>query len=307
MKKIFTTAILIVLLQTSVFAVENDVELNEKLAGIGFGKIFALEPETQIKKMFGNYVKYSNKHDLNKICTMYDEKYVNSDGFDFATYKMLIKKTWEAYPDISYTNEIKSIVVNGDYATVQAKEFVKGNAKEPSEYLEDKGYLESDADIVYYLKRNGSSWVIVSDSVLAEKTFLKYGEAKDIAFDIIAPATAVAGEEYSVLFAADLPKNKILLGSITNEKITYPAEKTKEVFRKLKEDGILERFVRANSDGFNEQATVAVGITKPEVDESKDIKFSVSGVAFLISRVNVVQPKKFEITEQDKSNVKNAQ
>ena len=113
-----------------------------------------------------------------------------------------------------------------------------------------------------------------------------------LAFEI--GVTNIYGEEYTVLFAAELPKDKILLGSITNEKITYPNERQKEVFRKLKEDGILERVVRANNEGYNEQAVVSVGITKTEINEEKDLKLSVSGVAFLITRVNVVQPKKFE-------------
>ena len=100
-----------------------------------------------------------------------------------------------------------------------------------------------------------------------------------------------AGEEYSITFAVEAPKDKLLLGSITNEKITFPSERPKEVFRKIKTDGMLERIVRANNEGFNEQAVVSVGITKTEVNDEKSLKVSVSGVAFLMTRVNVVQVK----------------
>lgn len=298
MKKLIITLLLAVLVSNQVMAEQTQAEIDEKLASVGFGKIFALEPKEQLTKLFENYVKYGNKHNLNKIKSLYDVKYVNADGFDYDTYFKLVEQTWDMYPDMIYTSEIKNISVEGDYATVQTKETAKANAKEPSEYLEDKGALESCSEIVYYLKKTGNKWVIVSDSAISEKTFLKFGDAKDIAFDVVAPGMIGAGQEYSVIFAADMPKDKILLGSITNEKITYPNERPKEVFRKLKDDGMLERVVRANNDGYNEQAVVSVGVTKTEVSDEQDIKLSVSGVAFLMTRVNVVQSKNFDLSKQ---------
>ena len=125
---------------------------------------------------------------------------------------------------------------------------------------------------------------------------MKFGDAKNVAFDVVAPGMIPAGEEYTIIFAADMPKDKILLGSITNEKITYPSERPKEVFRKLRDDGMLERVVRSNTDGYNEQAVVSVGVTKTEVLEEQDIKLSVSGVAFLMTRVNVVKSKNFDLS-----------
>lgn len=303
MKKTVVFLALALMCSNQAFALQSEADLNEKLASIGFGKWYSADPKTQISKLFENYTKYSNRHNLKKVRSFYDEKYVNSDGFDLETYFELVSQTWDMYPDMEYESEVKNIVINGDYATVQTLERAKGNAKEPSEYLEDKGSISSSSEIIYYLKKAGNRWVILSDSALSEKTFLKYGDAKNVAFDVIAPGVAVAGTDYSVLFAADVPKDKILLGSITNEKITYPTERPKEVFRKLKEDGMLERFVTANTDGFNEQAVVAVGITKAEINEEMDMKLSVSGVAFLMTRVNVVQPKKINlnVNENEKS------
>lgn len=297
MKKLIITILFAILVSNQVLAEQSQAEIDEKLASVGFGKLFALEPKEQITKLFENYIKYGNKHNINKIKSLYDEKYVNADGFDYETYFKLVAQTWETYPDMTYTAEIKNITVNGDYATVQASETAKGNAKETSEYLDSHGNLDSTSEIVYYLKKNGNKWAIVSDSAISEKTFIKFGDAKDIAFDVVAPGMIGAGQEYSVVFAADMPRDKMLLGSITNEKITYPSERPKEVFRKLKADGLLERVVRANSDGYNEQAVVSVGITKTEVSGEQDIKLSVSGVAFLMTRVNVVQNKKFDLSE----------
>lgn len=295
MKKIIFALALSIMCSNQVFAMHSDVEINEKLALIGFGKIFAQDPQEQLTKLFENYVKCGNNHNLKKIKTFYDEKYVNADGFDYNTYFELVGQTWNLYPDMKYSSEIKSIMVNGNYATVHTKEAAIGNAKETSTYLEDKGLLENTSEVVYYLKKYGNQWKIISDSAISEKTFLKYGDAKNVSFDVVAPGMTAAGEEYSVLFAADIPKDKILLGSITNEKITYPNERQKEIFRRLKEDGMLERVVRANNEGYNEQAVVSVGITTTEVTENKELKLDVTGVAFLMTRVNVVQTKKFNL------------
>ncbi len=296
MKKIFITLLLAVIFSNQVLAEQTQAEINEKIAAVWFAKVFALEPKEQLTKLFADYAKYGNKHNLKKVQSFYDEKYVNSDGFDYKTYFELVKQTWDMYPDMTYTTEIQNISVNGDYAVVQTKETAVGNAKEPSEYLDDKGSLESSSEIVYYLKKKGNKWVIISDSAISEKTFLKFGDAKNVAFDVVAPGMIPAGEEYTIIFAADMPKDKILLGSITNEKITYPSERPKEVFRKLRDDGMLERVVRSNTDGYNEQAVVSVGVTKTEVLEEQDIKLSVSGVAFLMTRVNVVKSKNFDLS-----------
>lgn len=292
MKKLLLTIILSCWMTTPVFATENnDININEKLASIGFGKLFAFDPKEQISNLFKDYEKCGNKHQLNKLKNFYHEKYVNADGFSYDTYFKLVEQTWAMYPDIKYTFEVKDIDVNGDYATVRVYETAKGLAKEPSEYLADQGQIESFAEFVYYLKKFGNQWKLISDNAISEKTFLKYGEAKDIAFDVVAPGMIAAGEEYTVTFAADMPKDKLIMGSITTEKITYPSERPKEVFRKIKEDGMLERIVKANTDGFNEQAVVAVGVTKTEISDEKNLKVSVSGVAFLMTRVNVAQIK----------------
>lgn len=295
MKKILLALTLTILLSNQVMAEASEAELNEKLSSIGFGKIFSREPKEQITSMFEKYQKHANNHNLTKVRSYYSDKYANADGFDVDTYFSLIKQTWEMYPDMKYTTTIKSIDVNGDYATVQTGETSWGTAKEPSEYLQDNGSLESCSEVIYFLEKIGNNWKIVSDTAVSEKTYLKYGDAKDIAMDIVSPKIAVAGSDYSVMLEAEMPSNMMILGSITNEKITYPTEKPKEVFRKLKEDGILERIVQANTEGYNENAVISLGVTKAEISEDQDIRLNVSGVAFLMSRVNVVQKKKFDL------------
>ncbi len=294
MKKIILALTLAILVSSQAFAAQTQEDINEKIASIGFGKMFSQDPKEQIAKLFESYQKASNRHNIDKIKSFYSTKYVNSDGFNYDIYFKLIKQTWEMYPDMTYTTVVKSIEANSDYAAVQTYETALGTAKIPSEYLDDKGSIESCSQVIYYLEKEGNSWKIVSDSPISEKTFLKYGSAKNIPFDISAPRVAGAGAEYTVTLESSAPKDSIILGSITNEKITYPTEKPKEVFRKLKEDGILERVVTANKDGFNENAVVSVGITKAEITEEQEMKLNVSGVAFLMSRVQVISKKKFD-------------
>ena len=299
MKKLLFSFIFLGIISAPTMAVElSECDINEKLATIGFGKFFAFDPQEQIKNLFKDYEKAGNKHKINQVKTFYHSNYVNADGFSYNSYFDLVGQTWDLYPDLQYSFEVKSIDVNGDYATVQIKETARGIAKEPSEYLADKGELESEAEFIYYLKKYGNQWKIISDSAIYEKTFIKYGDAKNIAFDIAAPGMTAAGEEYCVTFAADVPKDRILLGSITNEKITFPTERPKEVFRKLQENGMLERILKANNEGYNEQAVVSVGITKTEIGKDKNLKLSVSGVAFLMTRVNVTQIKHKNLGEK---------
>ena len=292
MKKLLFSFIFLGLIANPAVATEElNSNIDEKLASIGFGKLFAFDPQEQIRNLFKEYEHCGNKHQLNKLKNFYHQNYVNADGFSYNSYFDLVQQTWNLYPDMKYSFEVKNIDVTGDYATAQVRETATGTAKDASEYLEDKGSLESNAEIIYYLKKYGNQWKIISDSAIYEKTFVKYGDAKDIAFDVVAPGMTAAGEEYSITFAADIPKDRILLGSITNEKITFPAERPKEVFRKIKENGFLERIVTANNDGYNEQAVVSVGVTKTEINKDKNLKLSVSGVAFLMTRVNVVEIK----------------
>jgi len=144
MKRLLLAVIFSSLVCSPVLAnAQLDADINEKLSSIGFGKLFAFDPQEQIKNLFKDYENSGNNHKLNQLKNFYSEKYVNGDGFSYASYFDLVKQTWEMYPDIEYSFEVKNIIVNGDYATVQVYETAKGTAKEPSEYLEDKGQLES--------------------------------------------------------------------------------------------------------------------------------------------------------------------
>ena len=103
MKKILSAFILSYLITSPVLANESmDIEINDKLASIGFGKLFAFDPKEQITNLFKDYEKCGNKHQLNKLKNFYHEKYVNADGFSYDTYFKLVEQTWAMYPDMQY-------------------------------------------------------------------------------------------------------------------------------------------------------------------------------------------------------------
>ena len=73
-----------------------------------------------------------------------------------------------------------------------------------------------------------------------------------------------------------------------NEKIINPPETSEPIFRKLSTDGILERIVRSNKIGKNEYAMASVGFTRANVaDDFSSISFRMSGLAFVLKRVNM--------------------
>lgn len=74
--------------------------------------------------------------------------------------------------------------------------------------------------------------------------------------------------------------------------MVFPPENTKEVFRKIA-DGTLERVFKANDNNVNESVVASVGLTHAEnYDESK-IRVYLSGLAFIMTRVNVIPENKY--------------
>ena len=105
-----------------------------------------------------------------------------------------------------------------------------------------------------------------------------------------APALVSPEEEYTAILKMDVPRKYVALVSINNEPITYPLEKSTEVFRSIKSDGIRERILISNDGSKNENAIASIGIAKPDIKEDT-INVNLVGIAFLSSRVNVVKHK----------------
>lgn len=291
MKKITYILLLSFLFYLPVSANEtkNNIE-QTKIVGIGFHKRTELSSEAQIRLVFDKYQKYVNNKSLNEFLNLHDDEYTSADGYNKSELKKLAMEAWNEYPDIKHTIKIISIDVDIDYATVYTQERLIGVTKNQIDLVKGDGLIDSRSTSIYYLKKCSNEWKITGDYVVMEKTALRYGLAKYIPMSIDAPGVMQPNKEYTAILKINTPRQYVTLVSINNEPITYPPQKSDEVFRALKSTGLQERILRSNDGSKNENAVASVGIAKPNVNENS-LSVDLLGIAFLSSRVNVEATK----------------
>ena len=254
-----------------------------------------------IKDFILNQEKIANDHNLEGLKELYSKDYVNSDGFNLDTAFQMVKDTWETYPDITYKTNIRHIEFTDNYATVITEEKAFASPKETFGEIEVVGELYSDSKCVYYLEKMGSNWLISSERVIDEVSTLKFGEARYINMELNVPKQIGAGKYYTTTLKVDAPKGVYMVGSINQEKITYPQDKSEEAFRVIS-DNVLERVFKTNKDSVNESIVASVGFTHAQNYDKEKIRVYLSGLAFIMTRVNVIPENKFVrgINEQNK-------
>jgi hypothetical protein len=290
MKKISVLLILALLLITVQTPAQAGFIANQK-ARIEQNRIYKSTIQ-DIKNIIEKQDEYANKHDYDGIYKLYSDDFVNSDGFDKSAYFKLIKETWETYPDITYKTEIKNIEFTDNYATVFVKEIAVAAPKEKFGDYETVGELYSVAKTVYHFEKHGSDWLINSETVIEETSTLKYGEARYVDFQLNTPKQIGSDKFYTVQLKTDLPPQTIAVASIGNEKIIYPQTKSEDAFRRLA-GNTLERVFKSNSDSVNEYAVASIGLTHTENYDEEHIKVYMSGLGFIMTRINVVPQNKY--------------
>jgi len=263
-------------------------------------------PYTEIKKALCNHLKYANGYNLDGLKTLYADNYINADGLSRDIYFDLIKKTWESYPDIKYSIDIKNIEVNANNAVAQVIENAIASTSSQSGIIHEKGILQSTSSSVYYFEKINNKWLITSDHIISEKTFLKYGIANDLKIDLIAPNQILADTPYTASLDIQVPKDSLVIASVGKENITYPQVLAEEVFRKLSDDGTLERVFKSNNKNINEYAVASFGITKAKIINQSELKIFVTGLGFAMTRVNVIPKNEFITIAKDDNNSKDA-
>lgn len=253
-------------------------------------------PQAQIKSFYKDFNKYSEKSDIEKLKNLYADSYMNNDGFDKKTIFIMMDKAKDAYKDVQYTTTLDKIVVNGNYATVDIHEIAIGTTTKKQEEINDYGLVSSDIYSTDYLKKEGNKWKIVSSEIKSEKVSLKYGETKNMPIELIAPEAVGAGSEYDVKVITKSPDGVLVIGSIVNEPVTYPQAQKKDVFKSVKKE-VIERVLTANKDNKNEYAAVTIGVTRASIEPPR-VVFDMTGMAFVMSRVNVYH--KNECLNKDK-------
>ena len=262
--------------------------------------------EKEIREVFNTQDEFTNSYNFEGLYKLYSDDFMNSDGYNKEVYFKLIKETWETYPEITYQTKILNINVTSNYATDETKETAFAVTEENSEYISAVGELRSEAHCIYHLKRDKGKWLIAAEDILDERSALKYGDARFIKMELNAPTLIGAGENYSAELKVDMPADQIVIASIASEKIVQPVEPAPERYRKLPSDQILERLFVANTDNVNEYSIASVGVTKTEPVDEENVKVYMNGLAFLMTRVNVV-PKNNFINMDDKPAVKDVE
>ncbi len=272
--------------------------INEYRAGISQNREIKNTRES-IKNVLDRQDKYTNDHDIEKLSELYADNFVNSDGFNKKVYFDLIQKTWESYPSIMYETKIQSISVDGDFATVQAYETSSATTLEQTENIEAYGELRSYANTIYYLKKAGDKWHIIAENILSEKSQLKYGDARFIKMNLKAPEIINAGDEYTAVLEMELTDDESAVATIDRQQIIHPLKEADEAFRQLSDENILERVFVANKLNINEYATASIGIAKAETYDKTRTRVYLSGIAFLMTRVNVIPENKYIMVEDN--------
>ncbi len=247
---------------------------------------FKKTPEAQIRDFFKRYNKYSAKNRVDKLKELYTDDYVNNDGFNKKTVFEMMDIASSAYKAVSYTTDIESIEVDGNYAVVRAKEIATGETEKVFEKVNDTGTINSELRFVDYMKKEGNKWKISATEVIYEKVILAYGEAKSLPVDISAPDCVPSGANYDVTVRTTAPDHSFLVASISNDRIVFPQEQGKDVYRAIKKDE-LARILTANKTNNNEYATVSIALTRAKV-EPESVVLNMTGIAFIMKRVNVL-------------------
>ena len=258
-----------------------------------------------IKKVIDQQSVYTNKYDLKGLSSLYANDFVNSDGFNKDVYFKLIEETWKTYPDISYKTEIKNIEFSDNYATVFTNEIAVATSKETVGDLTAIGELYSTSQCVYYLEKQGAKWLINSEKIIEETSTLKYGDARYINIELNAPKQIGANKDYTTTLKVDAPKDSVVIASINKENIVYPQTKSDDAFRKMPDDNILERVFLSNKNNVNEYAVASIGITRAENYTDNQIRIYMGGLAFIMTRINVIPENKFIKLENKKESAEN--
>lgn len=253
-----------------------------------------------VKNLLKSQVRYANKNNFEKFIATYDEKYVNGDGFNLDIYSTMIKDLWALYGGIEYAVEFKNVDINGDEAEVELIETSYANLDVNEAY---DGELKSVANSVYNLRKSNGKWRVVSDRVIDETTSMLYGEAKDLDVKLFVPNEIEPGVDYVATLEFEPPEETYAIASIAADKVEYPQQPTKEVFRVLPEDNILERIFTSNNDNVNEYIVASIGLTKASITDAS-LKLSLTGFGYTIKRVNVVE-KAISKEQMKDENVKN--
>lgn len=255
---------------------------------------FSKTPQSEIKTLLKEHSKAMENRDIKQIKTFYDKDYLSADGFDVDDLITMLEKTYDAYGNIKYKTKINNISAFDNWALVQMSDTSSAKVyPDKDKKNKDKvGKLDGKSSYVVYLNKTNDGWKIVSDEILMEETSLKYGIANKIDMELVTPIFVKNGKEYDLSLKMDKPDDIVALASISREEIVYPPSDYQEKFRRMPDEGDLERLVKANNKNLDEYAIASVGFTKVSVNEEElKARIEVLGMAYIMKRINMERIK----------------
>lgn len=239
----------------------------------------------RISELLENLETVWNAHDLDKVSTFYADEFINGDGLDFDSVKVLTKDLWEAYPDIKSKSQERTVRTNGEYATVDSTDIYQGSSARVRDEVGTKGSLKAVSMGQLFLKKFGPTWKITSDKTYFERVSIGYGLGSDLIdqdkIRLSAPEQVPSGHQYTTRLDFDLSKDIKPVAAISKEVLTFPQVSAEDKFR-LTNETKLEKFLISNKAGRNELITATVGLT------GEALKPQLVGLVFLTKRVNVI-------------------
>lgn len=272
-------------------------------------KQYKARAEKDIRNILIKQVELSDKKDFEKLQTFYSEDYRNSDAFDKNTTFALVRDNFEIYPDLKISVKINNVDINGKYAVADVLEYAQKNGLERDD-IESKGKLRAEARTLYYLENINGKWLITAEQSIYENNIVTFGEAEHADLKLIAPMIVPAGSQYNAeMKINNLPKSALVMGSISKSEAVYPVpqeEDNPDDYRVFEETS-LERIFTANKDNIDEYISGTLGITRSKPLPNGDFKLYISGVAFIMTKVNVIPENTKYIPEKNIVTVVNKQ
>ena len=246
-----------------------------------------------IKKLFTKFAALANKHDIEALKPLYTDSYINNDGFNKEVYFKNVQETWDECSDLTYKIKVVSVDVEGAYAHVTIDEIATGTVFENMDLGPAAGEIHSKSRGIYHLSKINGEWLIAGETVISDESSLLYGDARFMNINLIAPSQVSASEEYTVTVKIDADENAYIVGSISQDPVTYPAVNSEPPLRVFPQSQVLERVLKANSDNLNEYAVSSLAISKMANVGINSMRVYMAGLACVMKRVNVIPKNNF--------------
>ncbi|MBR1460433.1 hypothetical protein IJ596_02215 [bacterium] len=301
MKKIVLLSLLCFIFANAAFQTARASFVSDKVSRMEQKKTEKREAK-EIKKFFSKFIALANKHDVEAIKPLFIDSYMNNDGFNKEIYFKSVKETWEDCSDLTYKIKILSMDINGSFANVTIDEVATGTVYDNTEIGPLAGEIHSKSREIYHLTKVSGQWLIAGETVISDESSLLYGDARFMNISLLAPSQVSASEEYTVTVKIDAEPDSYVVGSISQDPVTYPAVNSDPPLRVFPETQVLERVLKANTDNLNEYAVSSMAISKTRNVGIDTMRVYMAGLACIMKRVNVIPKNNYVKSEEEDEN-----